>query len=93
MYIFKFNEVILGICDEDHLKECANEVYNIAFNCNAEDKVVIYYFEPNVIDDECSYTTYEFDEYYEDGKYIGLRLAGLGGIIDVSLGIKIIKED
>ena len=94
MYVFKLNEEILGICDEDHLKECALEVYTFTFNCNVADKVIVYYLEPNVIDDEYTYPTYKFDEYYEeDGKYIGLRLYGLGGAIDIPLGIRIIEED
>lgn len=94
MYIFKLGNEILGICDEANLTECARDAWCYAFNSQQTNDVSICYLESNIIDDTFSYPTYEFDTYYEGGsQFLGLRLYGLGGEIDIPLDVKIIEED
>lgn len=90
MYVFKLGDEILGVCDEDNLKEYANKMYVYAFNQQEANDLFVCYFEPNVFD--FKYPTYQFDEYYDgEDKYLGLRLYGLAGDVDIPLGIKLIE--
>lgn len=88
MYIFSIKERILGICDEEHLKECVEKIWNKSCNNGEENDVVVYYVEANTVDYESPFVTYYFDKYDEETK-LGLRLIGLGGAIDIPLEIKL----
>lgn len=88
MYIFSIKERILGICDEEHLKECVEKIWNESCNNGEENDVVVYYVEQNTVDYESLFATYYFDKYDEETK-LGLRLIGLGGAIDIPLEIKL----
>lgn len=88
MYIFTIKERILGICNEGHLKENVEKIWHESCDNGEESDVVIYYVEPNTIDYESPFATFYFDKYDEDTK-LGLRLIGLGGIIDKPLEIEV----
>ena len=88
MYIFSIKERILGICDEEHLKECVEKIWNKSWNNGEENDVVVYYVEQNTVDYESPFATYYFDKSDEETK-LGLRLIGLGGAIDIPLEIKL----
>lgn len=89
LYIFTIKESVLGICDEDHLKENTEKIWNESRENGEENDVVVYCVEKiNAIDYEEPITSYYFDK-YDEGTKLGLRLIGLGGAIDIPLEIEV----
>lgn len=88
MYIFTLKETVLGICDEEHLKESVKKLWEDSCAAQTEKDVIIYYIKPNTVDYDASFATFYFDKYDNDTK-LGLRLIGLGGMIDKPLDIRV----
>ena len=88
MYIFTLKEMVLGICDEEHLVESVKKLWKESCEAQTEKDVVIYYVENNTVDYDSQFATYYFDKYDNDTK-LGLRLIGLGGAIDIPLDIRV----
>ena len=80
MYVFTLKEMVLGICDEDHLIESVKKIWAESCEEQTENDVIIYHVEPNTVD--------YFDKYDNETK-LGLRLVGLGGAIDMPLDIRL----
>ena len=88
LYIFTIKESVLGICDEDHLKENVEKIWNESRENGEENDVVVYCVEKiNSVGYEEAITSYYFDK-YDEGTKLGLRLIGLGGAIDIPLEIE-----
>ena len=88
MYVFTLKETVLGICDEEHLKENVKKIWEESCELQTENDVVIYHVEPNTVDYDSPFATYYFDKYDDETK-LGLRLVGLGGAIDMPLEIEV----
>ena len=89
MYIFIIKERMLGICDEKHLKENVEKIWNESCENGEENDVVVYCVEKiNAVGYEEPITSYYFDK-YDEGTKLGLRLIGLGGAIDIPLEIEV----
>ena len=93
MFVFIVKNLVFGVCDEDHLKEVVENIWNEICDGNIEkdDVVVSEINEMNVVGYDSPVTTYYLDAYYNCSK-LGLRLFGLGGEIDIQLGIDISDE-
>ena len=98
MFVFTVDGRVLGVCDIDHLKEVTEKIWEDACEYDTVEAVIVYgYCKPNVIDYDSPFGTYRFDTYDEITKYgvstkLGLRLIGLGGEIDIPLGIDVSDE-
>ena len=88
MYVFTLKETVLGICDEEHLIENVKKIYEESCELQTENDVIIYHVEPNTVDYDSPFATYYFDK-YDEGTKLGLRLVGLGGVIDMPLEIEV----
>ena len=89
MYIFTIKERMLGICDEKHLTENVEKIWNESRENGEENDVVVYCVEKiNSVGYEEAITSYYFDK-YDEGTKLGLRLIGLGGAIDIPLEIEV----
>ena len=89
LYTFTIKESVLGICDEDHLKEDVENIWNESRENGEENDVVVYCVEKiNSVSYEEAITSYYFDK-YDEGTKLGLRLIGLGGAIDIPLEIEV----
>lgn len=89
LYIFTIKESVLGICDEDHLKENVEKIWNESRENGEENDVEIYCVEKiNSVGYEELIASYYFDK-YDEGTKLGLRLIGLGGAIDIPLEIEV----
>ena len=88
LYIFTIKERMLGICDEKHLKENVEKIWNESRENGEENDVVVYYVDENTVNYESPFASYYFDK-YDEGTKLGLRLIGLGGAIDIPLEIKL----
>ena len=89
LYIFTIKESVLGICDEDHLKENVEKIWNESRENGEENDVEIYCVEKiNSVVYEELIASYYFDK-YDEGTKLGLRLIGLGGAIDIPLEIEV----
>lgn len=91
MFVFTVDGRVLGICDIDHLKENAEKIWEDACEYDTVEAIIIYgYCEPNIVDYDSPFGTYRFD-IYDDSK-LGLKLIGLGGEVDIPLGIDVSDE-
>lgn len=88
MYVFTLKETVLGICDEEHLKENVKKIWEESCELQTENDVVIYHIELNTVNYDSPFATYYFDKYDDETK-LGLRLIGLGGAIDMPLEIEV----
>ena len=89
MYIFTIKERMLGICDEKHLKENVEKIWNESRENGEENDVVVYGIEEiNSVGYDELIASYYFDK-YDEGTKLGLRLVGLGGAIDIPLEIEV----
>ena len=89
MYVFTIKERMLGICDEKHLKENVEKIWNESRENGEENDVVVYCVDKiNSVGYEEAITSYYFDK-YDEGTKLGLRLIGLGGAIDIPLEIEV----
>ncbi len=87
MYIFMKDNFILGICDEEHLKESAKEVWIHACANGDEDSVIINKCDVNVVDyNSPPFSTYRFCKYDNNTK-VGIRLMYISDS-DIRLGIE-----
>ena len=93
MFVFVVKNLVFGACDEDHLKEVVENIWNEICDGNiAKDAVVVSEInEINVVGYDSHVATYYLDVYDNCSK-LGLRLFGLGGEIDIQLGIDISDE-
>lgn len=93
MFVFVVKNLVFGACDEDHLKEVVENIWNEICDGNIEkdDVVVSEINEMNVVGYDSPVATYYLDAYDNCSK-LGLRLFGLGGEIDIQLGIDISDE-
>lgn len=92
LYVFTIKDSVLGICDEEHLKNTVSKVWKETTEDGTSNEVVVYGIdEMNVVEAEPTFISYYFDKYDdEDGKTkLGLRLIGLGGEIDMPLDIEL----
>ena len=88
IYVFTLKEIVLGICDEDHLIESVKKIWLESCEAQTENDVIIYRVELNTVDYDSPFATYYFDKYDDETK-LGLRLVGLGGAIDMPLDIRL----
>ena len=89
LYIFTIKESVLGICDEDHLKENVEKIWNESRENGEENDVVVYCVEKiNSVGYKEAITLYYFYK-YDEGTKLGLRLIGFGGAIDIPLEIEV----
>lgn len=95
-YVFMIENDIIGVVnDEKELKKAVVESFGFAVNNQLENELIIHALDDNTIDETFSHPTYEVDKYFDydlDHECLGLRLVGLGGEIDMPLGIKYIEE-
>lgn len=88
LYVFTIDDTILGVCDEEHLKESVSRVWKETTEDGTSNEVVVHELKSNVIEYEPTHPTYYFDR-YDEGTKLGLRLIGLGGMIDMPLEIEV----